>query len=386
MSEPSKVVVSGAPMELVAASLVCSLGYDLETACAAARAGLVRPGPAAGFRTRSAVDGEPETVSVHAARLLTDGFQDDARLVRLLQGAAADLRRRLPVPAGTERIACYLAVPSPQRLLEGAALVDHESIRTRMAAAAGRAGEVPDPAPGVARLLERAWAAAGWTVPAVLAHLAPGGHAGAAESLARAAADLAAGRIDLAVVGGVESWLDEDTLQWLMDTGRLKCDAHPSGFQPGEAASLLALRRSSGDDRLACLGPVALAQEPRAAFSGLPSFGEASAATIAAVLQDAEAPAWLLTDLNGETHRAHEWGSTLVRLRAGRPAFDAPVVWTPAASFGDLGAATVPVAVCTALRAAARGAAPALRAIVRAASDGPDRAAVALTLPRVSAR
>lgn len=386
MSASPQPTVSGAPMDLVAASLVCSLGYDLDTACAAARAGLVRPGPAAGFRTRSAVDGEPEAVSVHAARLLTDGFQDDGRLVRLLQGAAADLRRRLPLPAGASRIACYLCVPSPRRLLEGAALVDDEAVRARMEAGAARAGEPPDPAPRVAGLLARAWAAAGWTMPAELVHVVPGGHAGGAQALARAAADLAAGRVDLAVVGGVESWLDEDTLQWLLDTGRLKCDAIPAGFQPGEAASLLALRRASGDERQARLGPVALAQEPRAAYSGLPSFGEGSSAAIAAVLADPERPAWLVADLNGETHRAHEWGNALVRLRAGRSAFDAPVVWTPAAAFGDVGSASVPVAVCVALRAGARRAAPAPRAIVCAASDGPVRAAVALELPRGTAR
>jgi hypothetical protein len=135
----------------------------------------------------------------------------------------------------------------------------------------------------VARLFARACAAAGWSATVPLASVSFDGHAGGALALARASADLAADRIDLAVVGGVASWLDEDTLQWLLNTGRLKCDANPSGFQPGEAASLLVLRRARGDGASPVIGPVAIAHDARSLYSGLPAYGEGLAAAIGAV-------------------------------------------------------------------------------------------------------
>jgi 3-oxoacyl-[acyl-carrier-protein] synthase I len=382
------VSVTGTPMDVLAMSLVGSLGYDVDTACAAARAGLVRPSAAPGFRTRSAVDGEPESVTVHAARLLTDGFQDDARLVRLLQGAIADLRRRLPPHDASRRLAAYLSVPSPDRLHEGALLADVESVRASMQAESQAAAQADadDPQAAeqrvarVARLFARACAAAGWSATVPLASVSFDGHAGGALALARASADLAADRIDLAVVGGVASWLDEDTLQWLLNTGRLKCDANPSGFQPGEAASLLVLRRTRGDGASPVIGPIAIAHDARSLYSGLPAYGEGLAAAIGAVLDPAAPVAWFVADLNGETHRAHDWGNAVVRLRPGRDALDAPQVWTPAAWFGDVDAASVPVAVCVAITSALRGAAPARQACVVSSSDGPVRAAIQITL------
>jgi 3-oxoacyl-[acyl-carrier-protein] synthase-1 len=74
-----------------------------------------------------------------------------------------------------------------------------------------------------------------------------------------------------------------------------------------------------------------------------------------------------------------DWGHAVVRLRGQFDAFAEPVVWYPAASFGDVGAASGLAGVCVAARAWERQYAPAAGALVVAASDGGERAAIALS-------
>ena len=372
----------GAPFGIAACGMVCSLGYDVEMACAAARAGLLRAAPVQGFVTRSAAHGGVEPIAGHAAALMTDGFEGDARLIRLLQGAIADLRPRIALD-GRARVACYLAIPSSSRCVSGAELAVRDDVRAELERAAQEAGGAETDLPGrAARLFDIAWAAADAGRPPMLAFVTDAGHASGALALERALRDLADARVDTALVGGVDSWLDAQTLQWLTNIGRLKCDAYPSGFMPGEAAAFVALcRRADAGASVVPIGSVRIDDEPRSLLSGLPSFGEGLGRVLGAAL-DAPEPvsdrAWIVSDLNGETHRANEWGHALVRVRPGRDALDAPQLWMPAASFGDVGAATVPVALCVVTRAALRGYAPAARAIVLSASDGPLRAAIAV--------
>jgi 3-oxoacyl-[acyl-carrier-protein] synthase-1 len=62
------------------------------------------------------------------------------------------------------------------------------------------------------------------------------GHAGALDSMGAAIAQLRAGRCAAAVVGGVDSYLDADTLDALAADQRLAAEGVRSGFFPGEAA------------------------------------------------------------------------------------------------------------------------------------------------------
>jgi 3-oxoacyl-[acyl-carrier-protein] synthase-1 len=71
-----------------------------------------------------------------------------------------------------------------------------------------------------------------------------------------------------------------------------------------------------------------------------------------------------------------EWGHALVRLLERWPAVHEPVLWYPATSFGETGAASGPLAVCMAVSAVARGYAPAANAVIASSSDGSGRAAV----------
>jgi 3-oxoacyl-[acyl-carrier-protein] synthase-1 len=79
-------------------------------------------------------------------------------------------------------------------------------------------------------------------------------------------------------------------------------------------------------------------------------------------------PLWFITDQNGETFRAYEWADFVLRVRDRFPAvMEAPLLY-PAVAFGDTGAASGALGLALAVRAFARGYAPARTAVVFSAS------------------
>ncbi len=366
--------------------MVTSLGCDVATSCAAARAGLVRSQVLENYRVRSAVGGEEEPVIGHAATLLTRGFESEARLVRLLQGALTDLLVSTAGFPWREQICrCYMSIPHPRRTSTGLQLVRDENVRkTRLAAAETEQDGARD-RDGADWILANALRLADWPGEMSVGFVSTAGHAGGVEAVRAAAEDLAAGRIDVAVVLAVDSLLDADTLNWLHICGRLKCDEAPAGLQPGEAAAALLLVASAGrvpvrrPESGAALCGAYIGKEARALLSGAIPAGN-GLADVLATAWSAMNPgrAWIIADQNGEVYRATDWGHAVVRLRTLDGAFAAPTVWYPAASFGDTGAASALVGIAVTAHAFVRHYAPADVALIASASDGDVRGAIAL--------
>jgi len=238
------------------------------------------------------------------------------------------------------------------------------------------------------RLLERSLALAGWpgTKPQLCA-VRTSGHASGLEAIADALDGLHSGRSSAAVILGFDSLLDERVLQWLQAGNRLKCDDVPDGLQPGEGAVAILLT-ANGESTRSTRGAPQLhaahsASEPRNLSSPDSARGEGLSRVLSLACRDSRAaqPFWVITDLNGEVHRAMDWGHALVRLRAAGEEFASPVVWYSAPSFGDTGAASGLIAICMATQAWERGYAPGRCAIVASVSDGEARAALALAGP-----
>lgn len=369
---------------IAAHSMVTSLGGDAATSCAAARAGLIRTQVIEGLRYVSSTDGDPAPVIVHAAPVITRGFEGTARLGRLLTAALTDLIPTLPdaLTSGSP-VGFYLALPSPNRTLTGTELIANAEAR---AAHAERAADLEGQAVDLSfaqRLLADAAAQAGFAGTPDLRHVSLDGHAGAAQCISVAVDDLARNRVALAIVAGVDSLLDDATLEWLNGTGRLKLADMPVGLRPGEACAILALahpRQAAAVTGTFELVQVGVAAEARSLLSGATSVGVALAGLLDGVAEPAgwcDAPsAWLVCDHNGETYRANEWGHALVRLRGLHPALDDWQLWMPAESFGDTGAASALVGVCVALAAFDRGYAPGASAVVVSASESQARSAL----------
>jgi 3-oxoacyl-[acyl-carrier-protein] synthase-1 len=370
--------------------LVCSLGFDVRTACAAMRAGIVRPSTVDTFVVGDLDDSGGATV--HAAPLITHGLEGDARLLRLLQAALADLQSQHPeAPWKDAHTGFYLSIPDPDRVHTGHALIPDEELREQeiekfkqLQTERSTPLDVKDRAQ---QLLERSARLAGWTNPVMLQRVSTAGHTGVAELIEFAWRDLGAEIVELAIVGGVDSWIDEASLLWLERRTRLKSPAMPIGLPPGEASGFLLIETDSHAKArrarpLAALQAVILEQDTHPQLTAESSTGEALARilsrTAALAGWSPEPPPWLVVDQNGESYRAMEWGYALSRLIQGHPAFQQPTLWYPVASVGDTGAATGVIQASMALQAFVRDYAPARRVALLSSAEAGQRACMLL--------
>jgi 3-oxoacyl-[acyl-carrier-protein] synthase I len=208
------------------------------------------------------------------------------------------------------------------------------------------------------------------------------GHAGVFAAVQAAASAIVAGRCARAIIGAVDGYLDELTLEWLKDTGRLKTDDNPKGFIPGEAAAFLVLERhSAADERngsaLARLVGIGNAIESNSIYDKSPCTGEGLTAAIRSAIEgsDASRLALVVCDLNGERYRANEWGHAITRSFASAPP---ELMWHPADCLGDCGAAAGVLNVIFGSLALARRSLPDGEVLVWGSSDDGERGAALL--------
>lgn len=188
------------------------------------------------------------------------------------------------------------------------------------------------------------------------------GHAGGFLALENAVRELREGRTGLCLVGGADSWLDPERLEAVDSAGRLHSVNNSWGFTPGEGAGFCllttgAFARASGLVPLAELMAVATAEEANRMGTKSVCLGEGLTAAFQAVLSASRHLGRPVNhcycDFNGETYRAEEYGFAICRTREG---FDDPGSFTAAAEcWGDVGAASGPLALALPLAAWARG-------------------------------
>jgi 3-oxoacyl-[acyl-carrier-protein] synthase I len=394
----------GAPIHLAVTGLgmVSSLGLDVVTSCAAARAGIMRitevktlnVALSPGFG-RETPDGMP-TLSGHAVPEVGHGYTGVAKVLALATAALQDLLGKHPLSAEElERTAICLNLSD--RLLEEEA-AEHDELYDAMHERRPFSAWQEAVKPLLGKLLRRSRL----EIPPSRQLLLFGGHAGWCSLLRLVSEQLQQGRWDRCLVGGVDSCLESDFLSIADRLGVLKTDEQPAGFLPGEAAAFCLLERDSDippprrSQVIARITGIGQAVEVADQFSEQPPLGRGREQAIRHALashrnstsetksSSTVAPNsgatsktgvdWALVDLNGLERRALDWGHAAVRLAPLLPE-NAPM-WIPAISFGEIGAATGPVSLCLVGRAYARGYAPGKRALIALASHGPQRAAV----------
>lgn len=370
--------------------MVSSLGHDVVTACAAARAGLVRS-EQLDYEIQSPEDGKIESAIGHSIPLWTEGFEGPTRLLRLAQAGLSDLQRQVVnKPWTLAPTACYLSLPNSFRAYTGIPLsIDEKDRQARIEESEEIEMEPPD-IDMAESLLQSAARLSNWQGDFPLTFVTTSGNTGVAEALRRAIDDLVARRIELAIVGGIDSLLEEDLLVWLENTGRLKIPSNPAGLQPGESAAfvLLELMRSAktrGSNVFGIVEDIHLSEDSRTLLSGEPPLGVGLTEALNGTLKNGRCedlqPFWLITDQNGEVYRAMEWGNVVVRILAHSRALAEPVLWYPATSFGDTGAASGAVSLCMATSAFTRNYAPAEKVAITSSSEGSLRAVTFLARP-----
>jgi 3-oxoacyl-[acyl-carrier-protein] synthase-1 len=156
---------------------------------------------------------------------------------------------------------------------------------------------------------------------------------------------LHSGKVEFALAGGVDSYLDLHILGSLDRDKRVLSPARADGFIPGEGSAFLLLAspeaaRTHDLTPRARLSAVAADHEDGHLYSEKPYRGDGLARTFTRVFSDGNGQVPIrnvYATMNGESHWAKEWGVAYLRNRKFfDPAFS---LHHPADCYGDLGAA-----------------------------------------------
>jgi 3-oxoacyl-[acyl-carrier-protein] synthase-1 len=210
------------------------------------------------------------------------------------------------------------------------------------------------------------------------------GHSSGLMALDAAVRRIRAGEIDVCLVGGVDSYIQGETLEWLDQNRQLMSGVNRSGFAPGEAAGFCLVAssifaRRAGVQPVARVVSVFTALEPKRIKTDTICIGEGLAAAIrgacAALDPAAGKVEQTFCDMNGERYRSTEYTYALMRTSR----FFA---WTrvahPADCWGDIGAASGPLFACLAVASWSRAYATGPRALLWTSSESGYRAAAVL--------
>lgn len=317
--------------------MVCSVGLDAPSACAAIRARVSRIEELHFHdRTGKPILGAP-------AREATIGLQGAARLAPMLARAIRECSGNAPVPL-------LLAVDDLRR------------------------PDLGEDRP--ARLVEEVQRLMGLKFPPPV-DVFHEGRTGFFRALQRAA-DLSK-RLDFdgCIAAAADSYLNGRALDWLLEQDRLKTEFNPDGIIPGEAAAALFLQRPKKGRasmmQIAGLGFGEENESPNLA-RGL---ADAIRAALASARVELEEVDFRVGGMTGDRRTFMEASTALARLqRVHKDEFE---LWVPAEKLGDVGAALPACMLVVTATAFAKGYAPGARALVTVSSDSPARAACVVT-------
>lgn len=363
------------------------IGNDVVTACAAARAGIARPSEFP-YMVFDPVSGEMVPVSGHQIEIHTKGFVGLGRLCRLGIPAIHDLINNSHIYASFLKDSPIYLNVSDRFLLNCSDQPVDEDGSFPEAIEEDELGSIleEDCSDRLVPLLE---SGARLKFGSKL-RLQFEGHDGVIRLVQMAVQELRTGMIERCVVGGIDSYVEQSKLQSFHALRLLLGPEDSHGFIPGEAASLLLLERVDAASRRnariqAIIGPIGVADEPHHRFSKSLTTGTALATALKRALEQLGDPRkrihLVISDLNGDHWRAHEWGNALIKLKEDHGLRSAEVL-LPAESFGELGAAEAAVAICMGVRAFVRNYAKTKTVLLTASSYNGRKAAMALLDPR----
>ena len=334
---------------IVAVGAVTAVGLTAPSAAAAVRAGI------AGFGEHPfMIDRQGEPTIVAAVPNLGDGSGGNDRFSRL---ATQAIREALaPVEAHRRdlgNISLFLGLP-PQR---------------------------PGRPPGLEQyLVDAVGRAAGISSVECIAT----GHSAGLMALEAASRKVIANPSGFYLAGGVDSYLEPETLEWLEGNDQLHNGPNAYGFLPGEAAGfcLLCSQQAAQRFRLRILARVwtaATARETKLIKTDTVCLGKGLTEVfqkVCAELPESDRIDHTICDMNGEPYRADEYGFAVTRV--GKRFVNASDFIAPADCWGDVGAASGPLFANLVVAAGQRGYAAGRHNLVWTSSESGERCAAIL--------
>lgn len=348
--------------------MISSIGRDVVASCASARAGLTRESELDFTIFDNESDDIPPVAPVvgHVISGVTEGFVRLGRLVRLGERALKDLLSYSNI--GKEhllRTGLFLNLSSGYYLNLFEAK-EQEEIKTSNQGAREDAYSPPE------MELRKDWYS--YSLIPILCKLTGitlnnrqqkvyfGDHAGIASAIQDASSLLQKEQLDRCIIGGIDSYVEQDNLEIFSEFGILKTKDNSDGFLPGESASFFLAERydralSRGAKIQGIIESFSIKAEASHRFSEDPPTGFALAESISETLDKSTGKGkdvgLLIGNLNGDSLKAKEWGNALVRITAKWPHGEFRQ-WYPALSFGETGAATGAISICLGVRAFVR--------------------------------
>jgi 3-oxoacyl-[acyl-carrier-protein] synthase-1 len=340
-------------VDIVGVGARTPVGLLAAPAAAAIRAGIVRFGEHPYMIDRA---GDPVTGAFDP--LLEPNVVGAQRMVALAETALREVCESVANASSRLRLPLYVGLPEPR---PGFTSEDVGAVQSGLAGVDGLPIQLSE------------------------VHVIPEGHAAGLSALAAATQLIQSGAMDACLVGGVDSYFQPDTLEWLDGNRQLVGAISRSGFVPGEGAGFCLIMadtawRRLGLSPLATVASVALGKETKLIKTSDICLGEGLTATIRDalkhVLARGESINTIICDMNSERYRGEEWGFVCLRLPL---CFDDPTGYlSPADCWGDMGAASGPLFAVLACHAAARGSAKGPRTMLWASSEGGLRGAAVL--------
>jgi 3-oxoacyl-[acyl-carrier-protein] synthase-1 len=204
------------------------------------------------------------------------------------------------------------------------------------------------------------------------------GHAGGLALIGEAAAAMGTEDDKLVLVGGTDSWLAPETLEWLDSIEALHSDTMPWGFCPGEAAAFCLLASAPAPAAHLTIAGSGQALETNRIRTETVCIGAGLSAAwrsaLSSLSRSGQPVHQIWCDLNSEPYRGDELAFSVARVRE-HLANDVDIV-TPADTWGDVGAASGPLLLLAAELAAAKNYAAGPVSLLSTSSDGGLRTAL----------
>lgn len=211
------------------------------------------------------------------------------------------------------------------------------------------------------------------------------GHSAGLMALESAARKVLANPETFCLAGGVDSYLDPETLEWLEANDQLHGGPNAYGFIPGEAAGFCLVCSQAAADRhglqvLARVWTAATARERNLIKTDTVCLGKGLTEAFQKVLAELPTPTAridrIICDMNGEPYRADEYGFTVARTA--QRFEDASDFMAPADCWGDVGAASGPLFANLIVAAGQRGYATTQHNLLWTSSESGERSAAIL--------
>lgn len=336
-------------MYLTHTGLVCSVGLNAQSACAAMRAGI------SGFEELPYVDNQGEPIVGAFVPTLAFDLKREQRLIELLSLALEDCLSQVSIHS-LEKVPLLVGLAEPERPGGGAKLA------TRIINEIER------------KLLKQ--------FHPQLSRAFPKGHVAGFETLQVARELLQQdSNIPACLVCSVDSYINASSLLWLDQHDRLKTEDNSDGVIPGEAAAAVIVQRqltTKASIKITGLGfgyekVNILSEEP---LLGLGLTEAARKALVEAGIQIHETD-FRLSDVTGESYGFKEQALMVARLLRVHQEEGYPI-WHCAEYVGDLGASAGISQLVMAFHAFSKGYAPGKRAISYTSAVTGERAVVIL--------